>query len=185
MCKNKFLPKKSWAVFGSAFNPPTLGHLNVLQKLTAFDRVLLVPSFHHAWAKPMAPFSLRCEWVLDFIDDAKLGNLQLCTDEQHIKGEVGEAVTTWDLLKFLQEKHHDCMLTFVMGPDNLLNFAKFYRAEEILARWSVLTCPEEFAIRSSDLRQKLANGDNFAHLTTPTVARKLSSSTFLQGNIKK
>ncbi|MGL5335090.1 MAG: nicotinate-nicotinamide nucleotide adenylyltransferase [Enterovibrio sp.] len=177
--------KQSWAVFGSAFNPPTLGHLNVLQKLTAFDRVLLVPSFRHAWAKPMAPFAQRCEWVLDFIEDAKLGNLQLCADEPQIKGEVGEIVTTWDLLNFLQEKHQECRLTFVIGPDNLLNFAKFYRAEEILARWSVLACPEELAIRSSKLRQNMANGDAFAHLTTPTVARKLSSSAFLQGDEKK
>ncbi|MGL4734970.1 MAG: nicotinate-nicotinamide nucleotide adenylyltransferase [Enterovibrio sp.] len=185
MDKNEFLAKKSWAVFGSAFNPPTLGHLSVLQKLTAFERVLLVPNYRHAWGKPMAPFARRCEWVADFIHDTKLDNLQLCTDERHITSSQGEAVTTWDLLNFLQEKHRDCTLTFVLGPDNLLNFAKFYRAEQILARWSVLACPEQLAIRSSDLRQKLADGADFTHLTTPSVARKLSLDAFLAENVKK
>ena len=34
------------AIFGSAFNPPTLGHLSVLERLTHFDRILLLPSYH-------------------------------------------------------------------------------------------------------------------------------------------
>ena len=49
------------AVMGSAFNPPTLGHVDVIeQALANADRVWLVPSFRHAWGKEMAPYLDRC-----------------------------------------------------------------------------------------------------------------------------
>lgn len=40
------------AVMGSAFNPPSLGHKDVVeQALTQCDQVWLVPAFRHAWGK--------------------------------------------------------------------------------------------------------------------------------------
>ena len=42
------------AIFGSAFDPPTLGHADAVQFLLEtkkFDQVWLVPSFRHAFAK--------------------------------------------------------------------------------------------------------------------------------------
>ena len=56
------------AVFGSAFNPPSLGHKSVIERLSHFDKVLLVPSLSHAWGKEMLPFDTRIDMVLTFID---------------------------------------------------------------------------------------------------------------------
>ena len=43
------------AVMGSAFNPPSLGHKDVVeQALKQCDQVWLVPAFRHAWGKSMA-----------------------------------------------------------------------------------------------------------------------------------
>ena len=69
-------------------------------------------------------------------------------------------------------------LTFVIGPDNFFNFAKFYNAEEIVRRWSVMACPEKVAIRSTDIRTLLADGKKINHLTTPNVCAMLVENNY-------
>ncbi|WP_434361616.1 nicotinate-nicotinamide nucleotide adenylyltransferase [Parasalinivibrio latis] len=165
------MPQKV-AVFGSAFNPPSLGHKSIVDRLNHFDQVLLVPSIAHAWGKSMPDFGLRCEWVEAFIKDLAQENVRLCrVEEEMYTGE--EAITTYALLDRLTEDHPDATFTFVLGPDNFLNFSKFYKAEEILSRWSVLACPETVKIRSTKIREYLASGQDISEMTTPSVAGKI------------
>lgn len=60
---------KKIAVFGSAFNPPTLGHKSIIDSLGHFDLILLVPSIAHAWGKTMLDYELRSQLVDQFIQD--------------------------------------------------------------------------------------------------------------------
>lgn len=168
--------RKRIAVFGSAFNPPTLGHLSVIQRLSHFDTVLLVPSYSHAWGKKMADFDKRCDWVLSFIEDAGCPNLALYREEEQLS--QNGAVTTWDLMNHIQKQNHTSELTFVIGPDNFLNFAKFHRADEILQNWSVLACPETVQIRSTEIRHRLSLAEDISDLTTPSVAKKIKKADF-------
>lgn len=182
------------AVFGSAFNPPTLGHLSVLKRLAHFDQVLLVPSIAHAWGKHMAPFEFRCQLVADFLTDVQLDNACLSTVEANLcqqqrathpqanlldstsNAAENISVTTFELLSHLQRLYPDAELTFVIGPDNLLNFHKFSRHQEILSRWSVLTCPESLTVRSTDIRTALNHGNAIDELTTPSVIERLKKA---------
>lgn len=165
------------AVFGSAFNPPSLGHKSVIESLTHFDKVLLVPSIAHAWGKVMLDYALRCELVDAFIDDLSLPNVERSPIEESLLSQDG-GVTTFAVLQALEAQYPNAHLTFVMGPDNLLNFAKFYNAEEILTRWSVLSCPEKVAIRSTDIRNALQDKSPIFHLTTEKVNRILSKKAY-------
>ncbi|MEJ2764853.1 nicotinate-nicotinamide nucleotide adenylyltransferase [Photobacterium sp. MCCC 1A19761] len=162
----------SIAVFGSAFNPPSLGHKSVLERLQNFDRVLLLPSFAHAWGKVMIDYEARCELVEAFIADLGLPNLELSRLEQEMAVDQ-ESITTFAVLTELQKRHPDAQLTFVVGPDNFLNFSKFYKADDILARWQVLACPETVNIRSTQIRDIIVNNGCISHLTTPQVAKML------------
>ncbi|MDD1792270.1 nicotinate-nicotinamide nucleotide adenylyltransferase [Enterovibrio sp. ZSDZ42] len=164
------------AIFGSAFNPPSLGHLSVLQRLSHFDLVLLVPSFSHAWGKKMADFTKRCQWVEGFIADVDCRNLVLCKDEEKL-GQSG-AVTTWALMEHIQNQYPTSELTFVLGPDNFLSFSKFHRSEDIVSRWSVLACPEVVPVRSTDIRNKLESGLSIDSLTTTSVAATIEYKDF-------
>ncbi|KMV31595.1 nicotinate-nicotinamide nucleotide adenylyltransferase [Photobacterium swingsii] len=163
---------QSIAVFGSAFNPPSLGHLSVLKRLSRFDRVLLLPSYAHAWGKVMLDYDARCELVSAFIEDSGQANLELCRIEETMA--VGdEAITTYAVLTELQKQIPDAELTFVIGPDNLASFHKFYKADAITASWQVLACPETLKIRSTLIRDKLAGSCSVSQLTTPKVATML------------
>ncbi|OCH25874.1 nicotinate-nicotinamide nucleotide adenylyltransferase [Aliivibrio sp. 1S128] len=162
------------AVFGSAFNPPSLGHKSVLERLSHFDKVLLVPSISHAWGKSMLSYETRIEMVSIFVNDLNMNNLELSTLEKEIYIPE-QSVTTFSLLKKLQELHRTADITFIIGPDNLLQFSKFYKSDEIVQRWSVMACPETLPVRSTDIRTAIQDGESIAHLTTKGVEKYIST----------
>ncbi|MBY5946425.1 nicotinate-nicotinamide nucleotide adenylyltransferase [Photobacterium rosenbergii] len=162
----------SIAIFGSAFNPPSLGHQSVIERLAHFDKVILLPSYSHAWGKQMLDYDARCKLVEAFIEDVSQHNLELSQLEKEIA--VGdEAITTFAVLEAFEEKYPEANLTFVVGPDNFLNFGKFFKAEEIMQRWQVLACPETVKVRSTQIREQIINSRTISHLTTKKVATML------------
>ncbi|MCG9595373.1 nicotinate-nicotinamide nucleotide adenylyltransferase [Vibrio sp. Isolate25] len=160
------------AVFGSAFNPPSLGHKSVIESLTHFDRVLLIPSISHAWGKEMLDYKARCELVDVFIEDLQSSNVERSGVEE-VLYKPEQSVTTFAVLTELQRQFPECAITFVIGPDNLFNFAKFYKADEILSRWSVMACPETVKVRSTDIRRALSDKKDIHSLVTPKVYQLL------------
>lgn len=162
----------SIAIFGSAFNPPSLGHKSVIERLAHFDKVFLLPSYSHAWGKQMLDYDARCKLVEAFIEDVSQYNLELSQLEKEIA--VGDdAITTFAVLEAFEQKYPEANLTFVVGPDNFLNFGKFFKADEIMQRWQVLACPETVKVRSTQIREQIINGHTISHLTTKNVARML------------
>ncbi len=183
-------PKKQAhiAVFGSAFNPPTLGHKSVIDRLMHFDKVLLLPSIAHAWGKEMLDFSVRCELVKLFIADIGCDKLELCSIEETLylsekqylseKRHLPEkSVTTYDVLSRLEDVYPDDQITFIIGPDNFAHFTHFYKHDEILKKWSLLVCPETVPIRSTQLRENLKKSAAIDDMTTPSVERFLRHNT--------
>jgi nicotinate-nucleotide adenylyltransferase len=167
------------AVFGSAFNPPSLGHKSVIDSLSHFDQVLLVPSIAHAWGKSMLPYEQRCQLVDALIQD--LASDKICrSDIEEQLYRPGENVTTYAVLTALQQAHPQDELTFVIGPDNLFKFERFYRAKEILQQFNVMACPEKVSVRSTDIRQQLQQGKDIDTLTTPSVARLIHALSLYQ-----
>lgn len=170
------------AVFGSAFNPPSLGHKSVLERLSHFDLILMVPSIAHAWGKEMLDYDTRCEMVTAFMQDLNLPQVELSTIERTLleQDEGAQAVTTFALLSALQCRYPESELTFVIGPDNFLQFSKFYKAQEITQQWSILACPETLPVRSTHIRQHLEAGSSIEGLTTTSVSQFIHSHKLYQ-----
>ena len=166
------------AVFGSAFNPPSVGHKSVIEGLTHFDQVLLLPSISHAWGKQMLDYNARCELVDAFIQDLNLNNLARSTIEEELYKQSGEPVTTFEVLSQLEKKYSDSILTFVIGPDNLFKFSQFYKADEIVKRWSLLCCPDKVPVRSTDIRTALDKGNDVSFLVTKRVCKTLIEKSY-------
>jgi nicotinate-nucleotide adenylyltransferase len=163
------------AVMGSAFNPPTLGHKDVIQQaLQHCDQVWLVPSFRHAWGKNMAPYPLRCQMVEQFAQDLADPRVKLCAIEHDIATET--PVYSYDLLNALQTRlQADDQLLLVIGPDNAAAFDKFHRASELRQRWSLLVVKERVPVRSTTIRNALKQQQPITAMTTQGVSEFLSA----------
>lgn len=166
--------KQTIAVMGSAFNPPTLGHADVIEQLAEqFDAIWLVPAYAHAWGKAMAPYAARCAMLTIFIRDLANPKVSLMAVEQEIAGDG--PVYSIDLMEYLT-RHAPAAtsLSLVLGPDNQAALDRFHRADELTARWPCFFARQRLAIRSTTLRAALAAGEPITQLTTPGVARYLA-----------
>ncbi|MGB2079912.1 MAG: nicotinate-nicotinamide nucleotide adenylyltransferase, partial [Vibrio sp.] len=155
------------------------------------DEVLLVPSFAHAWGKNMLEFDTRAALIDVFLQDLQREGKALNAKRSSIEASIWEnlpdqsaGVTTYALLDHLSHLMPDAALTFVLGPDNLLSFGRFYRSDDILARWSILACPQTLAVRSTDIRDHLSQNkpqlEALHGLTTPQVAQYLITHDLYQ-----
>lgn len=156
-------------IFGSAFDPPTLGHLDVIRQFAGqFDRILLVPSAKHAFDKRSLPFAVRVEMLHRFVDSISVDcDLEVCELEaQLLLNNPGLPVYTFDLLMALEEQYRGTAdLAFIRGPDNARpeTWSRFHRAREIEARWPIETAGERLNVRSSTVRailNKAGSTDN-------------------------
>ena len=168
------------AVFGSAFDPPTLGHKDALDSVMAspekFDKVLLVPSYAHAFGKRMTDYSSRVAMLTLFVKDLADHRIEVCDIEQQISTDQ-RPVYSYDLLTHLsQHAYPDAKITFVMGPDNLANWHKFYKSDEIEKQWQIFVVPQRQPIRSTLVRDAIARGCDISGYVTPSVAKYINDN---------
>ncbi|MEG3767394.1 nicotinate-nicotinamide nucleotide adenylyltransferase [Alteromonas sp. 14N.309.X.WAT.G.H12] len=167
------------AIFGSAFNPPTRGHLDAVQSVlnheNRFDRVLLIPAYQHAFAKSMIAYPHRVALTDAFVRDINDSRVQAMSVE-HLIAKDDTPVYTFDVLSYLHDNgYSDDTLSFVMGPDNKANWSKFYKADEITRRWNVVVVPENVPVRSTMVRNAVSKNQDISALVTPSVADYLNT----------
>ena len=181
-------------VFGSAFDPPTLGHQDVLQQAAEqFDQILLVPSASHAFNKKSQPFDVRLALLKIFVESAKVNTeLIVCDLEARLLVKNPSApVYTFDVLEALESQYQGTVeLSFIRGPDNATPniWGRFYKSREIEQRWSLFTAKERLNIRSSKVRSLLGSpAVDTAHtlddLLLPEVMAYLQQHKLYQGNV--
>lgn len=173
--KNFNSPLHRVAVFGGSFDPPTLGHQSVIEQvITRVDEVVLVPSLAHAFGKKLTPLPIRLHMLTLFIQDLvekhpnfknKIHVLNIEPDLIHLHSTG--YVYTYDVLdkveKLYQKQNKSQLksqieLSFVIGPDladpNVFN--RFYRANDILKKWSIILVEQMLSIRSTYVREYLS-----------------------------
>lgn len=152
------------AVLGSAFDPPHLGHMDVIhQALTQADMAVVVPSAVHPFGKQMAPFDDRVRMLVMIVNDVfgpqEQRILVSGIEDNLAESNGGKPVYTFHMLEALENQLRrqfgNFNLKFVVGPDNAKRevWQKFYRHEEIEQRWGLLVAQENLRIRSTTVRQ--------------------------------
>lgn len=145
----------------------------VTQILPDVDQVWLVPAIHHAWGKIMADYSHRCAMTRCLVGDIADERVQLKCAEEAIYNHK-DPVFTFDLLHYLQQEYGEqYKFKFVVGPDNAESWHKFYKADEIENRWGVMIGEERKAVRSTVVRNMLAEGKAVDALVSPRVGEYL------------
>ncbi len=174
---------KSIGVLGSAFDPPTLGHRDVIEQAAAhFDLILLLPCAAHAFNKQPLPFDIRLEMLETFAKE--LGDSGIAVEVSDIERDIAhqnpkQAVRTWDVMTWLeklyQQSGESVSLSFIRGPDNAnpATWQRFYRWQDIENNWSLFTAEERVAARSSEVRSLVqqSSSPKIEHLVTPAICR--------------
>lgn len=154
-------------VFGGSFNPPHLAHVLALTVVLArFDveRLLVVPTFQHPFAKSLAPYEDRvkmCELAMGWLPRVEI---------LRVEEELGGESRTLRTIEHLRTRYPDRPLRFILGADIMLESSKWYGFDRIatlappivLGRVGVTypgaPTPVLPAISSTEVRAALANG---------------------------
>jgi nicotinate-nucleotide adenylyltransferase len=126
-------------ILGGAFNPPTLGHVNLARLVLSkrlVDNIWFVPSVRHKFGKIMEPFEIRRIMCLLAIKD-----YNSTISVSGIEGELGDYDgSTICLFDALKEKYgRSSEFSFVIGSDNANNLHKFREYREFMDQHRIIT----------------------------------------------
>ena len=123
------------AVFGGSFDPPHIGHVLLATyalSVAGVERVLIVPTYQHAFGKPLSDFEARL--AMCTLAFAPLVNAQVTPIER----ELGGVSRTLRLVEELALRHPAHQLRLLVGADILLQTARWDRFDAIVARAPLL-----------------------------------------------
>jgi nicotinate-nucleotide adenylyltransferase len=116
------------AVFGGSFNPPHVGHVlacALIRSVEEIDRILVVPTFKHPFAKPLAPFEERatmCELAMAWMPGVEVSR---------VEEELGGESRTLRTLETLARAHPDWQLRLIIGADILAEAPRWFGFDAI------------------------------------------------------
>jgi nicotinate-nucleotide adenylyltransferase len=116
------------AVFGGSFNPPHVGHVLACALVLStedVDRLLVVPTYLHPFAKPLAPFADRvamCELAMGWLRGVEVSR---------VEEELGGESRTLRTLEHLTARHPDWQLRMVIGADVLPEAPRWFGFDAI------------------------------------------------------
>lgn len=158
------------AVFGSAFNPPTFGHLKIIESLiNDFDQVIVVPCFSHNFGKKMIDYNHRVK-MAEILTSHLCDKVTVSRVEEEIFSNV--VSRTYCLLKHLKETTPSNDYVFVCGFDNAAkeNWEKFYNYELIDKEFGKYVIPSGVSeTRSTTIRNKLNSNEDVTGLTKTEI----------------
>jgi nicotinate (nicotinamide) nucleotide adenylyltransferase len=181
--------QKRIGVYGGSFNPIHKAHVQLGRTLLSKE------GLDEVWymVSPQNPLKSQ----LDLLDDEKrlklvrlaLRNepgLKACDYEFHLP----RPSYTFDTLQALSADYPDCKFTLLIGGDNWADFHRWYRYKELIALYDIVVYPRKDSaidelqlpptvrvlhtplldISSTDIRQRIRNGQPFRSLLPHAVA---------------
>ncbi|MEY4510058.1 MAG: hypothetical protein RLZZ450_2180 [Pseudomonadota bacterium] len=122
--------KPELAVLGGSFDPPHIGHVflaTYARSVAGVARVLVAPTFEHAFGKALSPFEHRLrmsELAFSLIDGVEVSP---------IERELGGTSRTLRLVEELSRRHPASQLRLLVGADILLETQRWFRFDDIVA----------------------------------------------------
>jgi pantetheine-phosphate adenylyltransferase len=147
------------AAFPGSFDPPTLGHLNIIRRAAAiFDELVVVVAENHQ-KRYLFSAEERISMIGELIADRKNVTVELCDSL---------------IVDFLQKREIPLLVRGVRGIDDfsyefelsMMNKALDSRIETIF----MTTDPEYFVLRSSSIKELASFHGNVSGMVPPLVA---------------
>lgn len=159
-------------ILGSSFNPPHLGHELMYRQVLDFtniEKIWLLPVFKHTFTKELAPVDERLAM------SRLLENQQIEVSTLEIEHKLSG--NTIEIIPYLHKNHAGDHFTFIIGSDQLPDFHKWGRWQELLTQIPFLVVP-----RAGFPTKPLYKG--MTVLTHPLLVTSNISSTIVRNRIK-
>ncbi len=134
-------------ILGGAFDPITLGHLDVCEfvlRHTKMDRIWITPCFDHPFSKKMAPYLLRLRMIQLSIShrDPRI-TWATYERDQKLSGE------TWKTLQSLGRKkcHKQDSFYWIIGTDEANVIDKWANVDWLKAKAKFIIVPRQGCIK--------------------------------------
>ncbi|MBN1282660.1 MAG: nicotinate-nicotinamide nucleotide adenylyltransferase [Proteobacteria bacterium] len=150
------------AIFGGSFNPPHIGHSEIVKWLLTkglADEVLIVPCFLHPFGKELAPYEHRLAMArLAF----ERPGLPVSVSE--VEGQLGGESRTLRTVEHLIGLNPDSRFSLVAGGDVEAEIDKWHRFDELKALVDLIKIPRGPGspiadVSSTQIRERIASGD--------------------------
>ena len=118
------------AIFGGSFNPPHIAHVlavTIALCTEAIDRVIVVPTFQHPFAKSLASYDDRV-----CMSELAMGWLPKVTISR-VEEELGGASRTLRTLEHFRDTQPTWKMRLLMGADLLVESPKWFGFDAIRA----------------------------------------------------
>ena len=148
------------AVFGGTFDPPHIGHFHLAEKILEddfSDEVMFVPSLSppHKPGIVRSPFEDRLNMVR--LGLVHLGEMSLTLSDVEARRPAGPSYT-YDTMVELAAENPAAELILLLGGDSLMTIHSWYRADDIVAKWKILTYPRAGFNSVGDLNKFWSDG---------------------------
>lgn len=197
-------------IFGGAFNPPHLGHVNLAREAIEqlkLRKLLIIPTFEspHKSTK-LLPFEQRAEMCRRAFEPLNgSGNCNCGVEISYIEQEMGGVSYTVNTLRELAKRFPDERFYLLIGGDMLFSFREWYRYESVLKESTVCAVARkddsysdmvEFAnsigrvkvlrtsvvdMSSSEIRERIANGEAVSEMLPSGVAEFIEENKLYRG----
>lgn len=170
--------------FGSAFNPPHLGHMDCIKQLSKeFDVIIVGPSYKHAFGKDMIEFKHRMNMLQLLIQESLTKEEQAKVIISNIEEQLAYCckngpIYSYDVIDLLFKNYGNC--TLAIGEDNYLVFDKFYKAEQIKNQFGIVVTKENKAVRSTLLREKIKQHQDITEYSSLRVNHYIQKNHLYQ-----
>lgn len=130
-------PKQTIAIFGGSFDPPHIGHQQIVEKaikMLKIDKLLIVPAYLNPFkVSSLADPAMRLEWCHQLFD----GIPNVIVDDYEI--QEGKSTVTAQSVKHFKKKYHVKYL--IIGADNLSTLTQWYAYEWLneTITWVIVT----------------------------------------------
>ncbi len=118
---------KRAALFGGSFDPPHIGHVeivNELKNLDFIDEVIVMPTYLNPFKERFtAPASKRLEWLKKLFESER----KVVVSDFEVKQK--RKVPTYETLQELKKKYDEVYIA--IGADNLPTLHKWYNFDKI------------------------------------------------------
>ena len=139
------------AFFGGSFNPPHIGHENIIKICQEkFDNLLVIPN-------NVSPFKTHKPPISKF---HRLNMIKLIIKNLNVKIDTFEFESTkknytYHTIQYLKKKYIFDDLFMIIGIDQLKNFNKWYRINDILKDVKIICFNRDNIYQNEDIGEKI------------------------------